>query len=57
MRITQTLRAQHLGFMFKKHWQIQGHRIPTDTGAETDLTARGLKVVDANKFLAVKHVK
>lgn len=57
MRITQTLRAQHLGFMFKKHWQIQGHRIPTDTGAETDLTARGLKVVDANEFLAVKHVR
>lgn len=57
MRITQTLRAQHIGFMFKKHWQVQGHRIPTETGAEGDLIARGLKVVDANEFVTFKHVK
>lgn len=54
MRLTQQLRAQHLGFMFKKHWQIQGKRVPNDTGAEAALTAKGIKVVDAKEFAFTK---
>lgn len=51
MRPTQVLRAQHLGFMFKKHWLIQGRRTPKDSGAKALLEAQNLDVVDANEFL------
>lgn len=55
MRPTQVLRAQHLGFMFKKHWLIQGRRTPKDTGAKALLEAQNIQVVEANEF--VKPVK
>lgn len=50
MRITQALRAQHLGFMFKKHWLVQGKRVPRDTGAKAVLEARGKEVLDAVQY-------
>lgn len=50
MRITQVLRAQHLGFMFKKHWLVQGKRVPRDTGAKAVLESRGKRVVDAVEY-------
>lgn len=51
MRVTQVLRAQHLGFMFKKHWLVQGKRVPSDTGAKADLESRGIEVLDATEFV------
>lgn len=50
MRITSCLYRQHLGFMFKRHWLIQGKQTPSDTGAENHLKARGIEVLEANKF-------
>lgn len=47
MRLTQALRAQHLGHMFKKHWLVQGRRTPKDSGARAVLEARNIEVVDA----------
>lgn len=51
MRPTQVLRAQHLGFMFKKHWLIQGRRTPKESGAKALLEAQNIAVVDANEFV------
>lgn len=47
MRLTQALRAQHLGHMFKKHWMVQGRRTPKDSGARALLEAHNIEVVDA----------
>lgn len=51
MRVTQVLRAQHLGFMFKKHWLVQGKRVPRDSGAKAELESRGIEVLDATEFI------
>lgn len=51
MRVTQVLRAQHLGFMFKKHWIVQGKRVPRDSGAQNQLQAQGIEVLDAMEFV------
>lgn len=51
MRVTQVLRAQHLGFMFKKHWLVQGKRVPRDSGAKAVLEARGIEVLEATEFV------
>lgn len=50
MRFTQTLRAQHLGFMMKRHWIVQGKRTIRETGARAALEARGINVEDAVEF-------
>ncbi|XP_073812355.1 mitochondrial ribosomal protein L37 [Musca autumnalis] len=44
MRFTSRLYAQHLGWTFKKHWQTQGKRIPSDTGAARELEKFGINV-------------
>lgn len=44
MRFTNKLCAQHLGWMFKKHWQVQGKRVARDTGAAAELTRLGIDV-------------
>lgn len=51
MRITNVLFRQHLGFMMKRHWRIQGKRTPTETGAQMALEARGMKVLDPKEYL------
>jgi large subunit ribosomal protein L37 len=51
MRITNVLFRQHIGFMTKRHWRIQGKRTPTDSGALAALEARGIKVTDTKEFL------
>lgn len=51
MRLTQALRAQHLGNMFKKHWLVQGRRTPKDSGARAILEAQNIEVVDAVDFV------
>lgn len=55
MRITNALWKQHLDFMFKRHWQVQGKRVPIDTGAEARLQALNIPVVDALEFVKPKH--
>lgn len=51
MRLTGALYRQHGGFMFKRHWLVQGRRIPQDTGAKTALESQGLPVIDATEYL------
>lgn len=51
MRFTAVLLRQHIGFHFKKHWIIQGKRVPAETGAEAELLAHGIPVVDPNELI------
>ena len=51
MRITTALNRQHIGFMFKKHWRVQGSRTPNETGAEQILLSKGITPIDANEWL------
>lgn len=46
MRLNVVLRRQHIGRMFKKHWIVQGQRVPQETGAEAELAARNVLVHD-----------
>uniref|UniRef100_A0A1A9ZK52 Large ribosomal subunit protein mL37 n=1 Tax=Glossina pallidipes TaxID=7398 RepID=A0A1A9ZK52_GLOPL len=55
MRFTNKLYAQHLGWMFKKMWQVQGKRVPTDTGAESELSNHGIKVKDIMEVATPKR--
>ena len=56
MRLNQTLYAQHIGFMFKKHWIVQGKRVLRETGAKQVLAAKGIPVVDALEFVKKKQL-
>ncbi|XP_055851735.1 39S ribosomal protein L37, mitochondrial [Episyrphus balteatus] len=51
MRFTNKLCAQHLGWMFKKHWQIQGKRVARDTGAASELAKLGIEVKNPKDVL------
>lgn len=51
MRITNVVLRQHIGWMFKKHWKVQGNRTPIDAGAESVLKARGITAIDPKEFL------
>ncbi|XP_055641492.1 39S ribosomal protein L37, mitochondrial [Toxorhynchites rutilus septentrionalis] len=51
MRLSTVLLRQHIGFHFKKHWIIQGKRVPMETGADVELAARGIPVVDPNELI------
>lgn len=51
MRLSQVLNRQHIDFMFKQHWLVQGKRVPIDTGLEQQLKAKGIKVEDALEFV------
>lgn len=51
MRVISVLYRQHIDRMFKKHWRIQGNRIPRDTGAETHLKSLGIPVFDAQDII------
>jgi hypothetical protein len=55
MRITATLNRQHIGFMFKQHWKVQGKRKIQETNA-TSFLPKGIKVADPNEYLE-KFVK
>lgn len=54
MRITNALWKQHLDFMFKQHWRVQGKRVPIDTGTEAHMQALNIPVVDALEFIKPK---
>lgn len=51
MRLTNALRAQHLGFMFKKKWYAHGKRTIPETNARSVLEARGIQVADPKKVV------
>ena len=51
MRITQTLCRQHIGFMFKQHWKLQGKRRIQETGAASALISKGIEIKDPNEYL------
>ncbi|VVD01545.1 unnamed protein product [Leptidea sinapis] len=51
MKLSRVLYRQHIGFMFKKHWLVQGSRVPIDTGVEKYLKEKGIKVEDALEFI------
>lgn len=51
MRITATLNRQHIGFMFKQHWKIQGKRKIQDTNVVASFLPKGIKVNDPNEYL------
>lgn len=57
MRLTRRLCAQHLDWMFKKHWQVQGKRVPRDSGAISELQKVGIQVKDVNEVLSPKVEK
>ncbi|KAJ0173629.1 hypothetical protein K1T71_010778 [Dendrolimus kikuchii] len=54
MKLTKVLNRQHIDFMFKRHWLIQGKRVPIDTGVEEKLKAKGIRVEDAVEFIKEK---
>ncbi|KAL1375215.1 hypothetical protein pipiens_017626 [Culex pipiens pipiens] len=51
MRLTSVVLRQHIGFHFKRHWIVQGKRVPSETGATAELAARGIPVVDPNALI------
>ncbi|XP_016959775.1 39S ribosomal protein L37, mitochondrial [Drosophila biarmipes] len=57
MRLTKTLCAQHLGWHFKKHWLVQGKRVPKETGAAAELLKLGVKVKNPEDILNPKVEK
>lgn len=54
MKLSRVLYRQHIGFMFKRHWIVQGQRVPVDTGVEEYLRAKGIPIVDAVEFVKEK---
>lgn len=54
MRLTGALYRQHAGFMFKRHWLIQGRRIPQESGAKAILESQGIPVLDAVEYMNEK---
>ncbi|XP_026314915.1 39S ribosomal protein L37, mitochondrial [Hyposmocoma kahamanoa] len=54
MRLTQILNRQHIGFMFKKHWLVQGKPVPINTKVEEYLKSKGIPVEDALEFVKEK---
>ncbi|XP_055371253.1 39S ribosomal protein L37, mitochondrial [Condylostylus longicornis] len=55
MRLTSKLCAQHIGFMFKKHWHVQGKRVARSTGAIEELKAHGIEVKDPEEVIGLKR--
>lgn len=51
MRLTNKLYAQHIGWHFKKHWQVQGRRVPRETGAAAELLKMGIQVKTPDELL------
>lgn len=55
MRLTNKLCAQHIGWHFKKHWQVQGRRVPRETGAAAELLKMGIRVKTPDELLNKKQ--
>jgi len=54
MRINQSLWAQHIYQMFKKHWKVQGVRRPIETGALTSCDEHGIPYEDISDVVNPK---
>lgn len=54
MRLTQILNRQHIDFMFKRHWLVQGKRVPGNTFVEEYLAKKGVKIEDALEYIKEK---
>lgn len=54
MKLSQVLLRQHIDFMFKRHWLVQGKRVPVNTGIEEYLKEKGIPVEDALEFVKEK---
>lgn len=54
MRLTRILCKQHIDRMFKKHWRIQGRKVPIQTGAEAELRERGIPLTDPLELMKDK---
>ncbi|KAH8382714.1 hypothetical protein KR009_004906 [Drosophila setifemur] len=57
MRLTNKLCAQHIGWHFKKHWLVQGKRVPKETGAAAELLKLGIVVKSPEDILNPKLEK
>ncbi|KRF99937.1 uncharacterized protein Dwil_GK27784 [Drosophila willistoni] len=55
MRLTNKLCAQHIGWHFKKHWLVQGKRVPRETGAAAELQRLGVQVKSPEEILEPKR--
>lgn len=51
MRFTAPLNRQHIGFMFKKHWLVQGKRQVINTEAAETLKARKVPITNPFTYL------
>ncbi|XP_034663043.1 39S ribosomal protein L37, mitochondrial [Drosophila subobscura] len=54
MRLTNRLCAQHIGWHFKKHWLVQGKRVPRETGAAAELLRLAVPVRTPDDLLKPK---
>lgn len=52
MRLTQICLRQHIGRMFKRHWVIQGKRVPIEM--PIDVTKFGIVPQDALEYVSGK---
>lgn len=55
MRLAVVLCRQHGDRMFKRHWLVQGRRVPHDTGAKEILESKGIPVLDAVEYTKIKQ--
>lgn len=55
MRLTQICLRQHIGRMFKRHWVVQGKKIPVDNGSISELAKLGIFPEDAVEFVSGKR--
>lgn len=51
MRITLSLLKQHNQRMFRRHWLVQGKKIPKDMKSEEALVKKGVQIIEASSFL------
>lgn len=55
MKITQILFKQHIGWHFKKHWQVQAKKTPMKTEVIDMLKNKGIHLHKPEDFLNEKR--
>lgn len=55
MKISQILCKHHIGWHFKKHWQVQSKRTPILTDALKVLQAKGVTIYTPEDILKEKR--
>lgn len=51
MRLTQILLRQHIGKHIKKHWRVQGKKIPRESSALQSLKDKNIPIYEPNEIL------